>query len=74
MRCVPSFLFQLNQYPVLKKPVAGADLIVTATSARQPVIKREWISNGAHINAIGTYSPQAREIDRRDDGCRANLR
>ena len=40
-----------------------ADLIVTATSARQPVIERQWLSSGAHINAIGTYSPQAREID-----------
>jgi len=38
-------------------------MVVTATSARQPVIKREWISAGAHINGIGTYSPQAREID-----------
>jgi ornithine cyclodeaminase len=40
-----------------------ADLIVTATSSRQPVVQRRWISDGAHINAIGTYSPQSREID-----------
>ena len=40
-----------------------AGLIVTATSSRQPVLRREWISAGAHINAIGTYSPDAREID-----------
>jgi alanine dehydrogenase len=38
-------------------------LIVTATSSRQPVLRREWISAGAHINAIGTYSSEAREID-----------
>ena len=43
--------------------VRGADLIVTATTAREPVINREWISDGAHINAIGTFSPKAREID-----------
>jgi ornithine cyclodeaminase len=41
----------------------NADLIVTATSAQEPVIKREWIPPGAHINAIGTHSPQSREID-----------
>jgi ornithine cyclodeaminase len=41
----------------------NADLIVTATSAQEPVIKREWISPGAHINAIGTHSPESREID-----------
>jgi ornithine cyclodeaminase len=41
----------------------GADLIVTATTASEPVMKRESISAGAHINAIGTFSPTAREID-----------
>ena len=43
--------------------MAGADLIVTATTAREPVVRREWIAPGTHINAIGTYSPRAREID-----------
>lgn len=43
--------------------VRGADIIVTATTSREPVLNRSWISPGAHINAIGTYSPKAREID-----------
>jgi len=43
--------------------VRGADIIVTATTSREPVLKREWISPGAHINAIGTFSPKAREVD-----------
>ena len=43
--------------------VAGADLIVTATTSREPVLRLEWIAPGTHINAIGTYSPRAREID-----------
>ena len=46
-----------------EEAVRDADLIVTATSANEPVIKREWIADGAHINAIGTHSPQSREID-----------
>jgi ornithine cyclodeaminase/alanine dehydrogenase-like protein (mu-crystallin family) len=46
-----------------EEAVSDADLIVTATSAHEPVIKREWIADGAHINAIGTHSPQSREID-----------
>ena len=41
----------------------GADLIVTATSSLEPVINKDWISAGAHINAIGTHSPNSREID-----------
>lgn len=41
----------------------GADIIVTATTSREPVLERKWISPGAHINAIGTFSPKAREVD-----------
>ena len=55
--------FPLEAVESPEAAVRGADLIVTATTAREPVIKREWISPGAHINAIGTYSPAAREID-----------
>jgi len=43
--------------------VRGADIIVTATTSRAPVVNREWISNGAHVNAVGTFSFNAREID-----------
>ncbi|HVF23789.1 MAG TPA: ornithine cyclodeaminase family protein, partial [Pyrinomonadaceae bacterium] len=46
-----------------EEAVRDADLIVTATSSHEPVIKRDWISPGAHLNAIGTHSPQSREID-----------
>lgn len=46
-----------------EEAVRGADIIVTATSSREPVIKREWISAGAHINAVGSSVPFARELD-----------
>jgi len=46
-----------------EKAVRDADLVVLATSAQEPVIDRNWIADGAHINAIGTHSPQSREID-----------
>ena len=55
--------FPVEPFDNVEEALKGADIIVTATSARQPVIKREWISAGAHVNGIGTYSPQAREID-----------
>ncbi|HEX8620070.1 MAG TPA: ornithine cyclodeaminase family protein, partial [Thermoanaerobaculia bacterium] len=34
-----------------EEAVRGADIIVTATSSREAVLKREWIKAGAHINA-----------------------
>jgi ornithine cyclodeaminase len=43
--------------------VRGADIIVTATSSREPVIKREWIDDGVHINAVGSSIAVARELD-----------
>ena len=59
-----------SQFPALIEPVEnveaavrGADIIVTATTSRDPVLQREWIAPGAHINAIGTFSPRAREVD-----------
>jgi ornithine cyclodeaminase len=55
--------FPVEPFESVEAALNGADIIVTATSARQPIIKREWISAGAHVNGIGTYSPQAREID-----------
>jgi len=43
--------------------VRGADIICTLTSAHQPVLASEWISAGAHINAVGASMPVSREID-----------
>jgi ornithine cyclodeaminase len=43
--------------------VRGADVVVTATSAREPVIRRAWLADGAHVNAVGAGSPSARELD-----------
>ena len=57
------FPFVIEAVDKVEEALKGADLIVTATTAHEPVVKREWLSPGAHINAIGTYSPDSREID-----------
>jgi ornithine cyclodeaminase/alanine dehydrogenase-like protein (mu-crystallin family) len=59
----PQFPFPIEPVETAEAAVRGADLIVTATTARAPVVQRDWIAPGAHINAIGTFSPNAREID-----------
>jgi ornithine cyclodeaminase/alanine dehydrogenase-like protein (mu-crystallin family) len=43
--------------------VRGADVVVAATSAREPVFARTWLKPGAHVNAVGASTPRAREID-----------
>jgi len=59
----PTIAVPIEPVETAEEAISGADLIVTATTTREPVVKREWISAGAHINAIGTFSPKAREID-----------
>lgn len=59
----PQFSFPIEAVETPELAVRDANLIVTATTAREPVIHHKWIAPGAHINAIGTYSPSAREID-----------
>jgi ornithine cyclodeaminase/alanine dehydrogenase-like protein (mu-crystallin family) len=46
-----------------REAVTGADIIVTATSSAAPVLRRDWIAPGAHINAVGACVPHARELD-----------
>ena len=43
--------------------VDGADIVVTATNSPDPVLRREWLGAGTHVNAVGACVPQAREID-----------
>jgi ornithine cyclodeaminase/alanine dehydrogenase-like protein (mu-crystallin family) len=46
-----------------EEAVRGADVIVTATAATEPVLSREWVADGAHINAVGACLPHIRELD-----------
>lgn len=39
------------------------DVMVTATTAREPVLKGEWLKPGAHVNAIGANMENRREVD-----------
>jgi thiomorpholine-carboxylate dehydrogenase len=43
--------------------VRGADVVVVATSSRQPVLRGAWLKPGAHVNAIGANRPDWRELD-----------
>jgi ornithine cyclodeaminase/alanine dehydrogenase-like protein (mu-crystallin family) len=47
----------------LEAAVRGADVVVTATSAREPILQGEWLKPGAHVNAVGASPPDWRELD-----------
>jgi ornithine cyclodeaminase/alanine dehydrogenase-like protein (mu-crystallin family) len=43
--------------------VRGADVVVTATSSKIPVLKGAWLKPGCHVNGIGACRPDWRELD-----------
>ena len=47
----------------LKKGVEEADIICTATMSIMPLIKGKWLRPGQHLDLIGSYRPDMREID-----------
>ena len=46
-----------------EKAVRDADVIVTVTNSKTPVLKGTWIKSGCHVNAIGACRPDWRELD-----------
>lgn len=47
----------------LEQAVRNADIITSATMSTQPLIKGEWLQAGQHIDLIGAYRPDMREVD-----------
>jgi ornithine cyclodeaminase len=59
----PQYDFPIEAAPNVEAAVRNADIVVTITTSTEPVIRREWISDGAHLNIIGASQPNAREVD-----------
>lgn len=57
------FSFPLEPVETVEEALKGADLVATVTTAVEPIVKREWISPGAHLNLVGSSTPKAREVD-----------
>ena len=47
----------------LKQAVRNADIVTSATMSTKPLIKGEWLQAGQHIDLIGAYRPDMREVD-----------
>jgi alanine dehydrogenase len=47
----------------VKACVEDADVVVTLTPSRRPLVRREWIKPGTHLNAIGADAPGKQELD-----------
>lgn len=45
------------------REAAGCDVVSTLTPSREPVVRREWIEDGAHINAMGADAEGKQELE-----------
>ncbi len=54
-----------------EEAVRDADVIVTVTSSKTPVLKGDWLKPGCHVNAIGACQPDWRELD--DEAMQKNV-
>jgi ornithine cyclodeaminase len=55
--------FDLDARVVEPDKAAGADIVVLATRASEPVIRGEWLRRGSFVASIGATRPEQREID-----------
>lgn len=63
---VEKFIKYFPNYPIQASPleeVAASDIVCTVTPARAPVLKKEWIKPGTHINAIGADAKGKEELE-----------
>ncbi|CAN5179544.1 ornithine cyclodeaminase family protein [soil metagenome] len=49
--------------PSVDAALFGAEVVCTTTSSSEPIVERRWLGPGAHINAVGSSIPTARELD-----------
>lgn len=58
---LPGMRWQAAQ--TIKQCAHQADILVTITPSRRPIVKQAWLSPGVHINAIGADGPGKQELD-----------
>lgn len=59
----PHVPFPVHAVADAERAVRGADIVVTVTTAAEPVVRRAWLGEGTHIVAAGSSTPNARELD-----------
>ena len=47
----------------VREAVEGADIVITVTSSREPLVRADWLSAGTHLTAVGSDGPDKQELD-----------
>ena len=54
---------EIEAVETAERAVEGADIVCTATSSAEPILRGAWLGPGAHVNAVGACFPTSRELD-----------
>ncbi len=63
MKAAGSFGLDIKAAGTVRDCVKDADIVVTTTPVRRPLVKSAWIKNGTHINAIGADAKGKEELE-----------
>jgi ornithine cyclodeaminase len=53
----------VNHLPSVREAVEGADVVITCTAARAPLVEAAWLAQGVHVTAVGSDGPGKQELD-----------
>ena len=55
--------FRIDHTTELEEAARGADIVACATMSPYPLIDGTWIAPGAHVDLVGSFTPERREAD-----------
>jgi len=53
---------RVTAVPEVRQAVEGADIVVTVTPSREPLVRAEWLAPGTHVTAVGSDGPDKQEL------------
>ena len=62
-KALKQYNIPITVYKNAKEAIKNADVICTVTSSKEPIVQHDWIAPGTHINAVGSSTSIARELD-----------
>lgn len=62
-RMTVRFGIEVRPVSTARAAVEGADIVITATTSREPIVDGDWLAAGTHINCVGSGIPDRRELD-----------
>lgn len=57
------FELDITAVPTAQEAVSDVDVVVTVTPANKPIVMKDWIREGTHINAMGADAPGKQELE-----------